>query len=149
MFWAEHYQESTTSFSALLRQFRREEQAVQEQAEAAMTLATGQEFPLPGSLATGLRGWALAEQGRLDEGIALMCQGLAGWRDTGAEALQSPFLIVLAEMYRKGGQTEQGLTVLAETLVHIDQIGERWGEAELYRVKGELTLELKVQGGGV
>jgi len=137
------------SFSALLRQLRRERQAAHEQAEAAMTFATGQEFPLPGSLATGLRGWALAEQGHLDEGIALMCQGLAAWRGTGAEVLQSPFLILLAEMYGKGGQTEQGLTVLTETLVHIDQIGERWGEAELYRVQGELTLELKVQGGGV
>jgi len=61
--------------------------------------------------------------------------------------MQSYFLALLAEAYGKGGQAEEGLHVLAEALAHVDKTGERYYEAELYRLKGELTLQqLKVQG---
>ncbi len=36
-------------------------------------------------MGTILRGWALAEQGQEEEGIAQMRQGLAAYRATGAE----------------------------------------------------------------
>ena len=45
------------------------------------------------------------------------------------------------------GQAEEGLTVLAEALAVVDKTGERLYEAELYRLKGELTLaQSSVQG---
>ena len=51
------------------------------------------------------------------------------------------YLALLAEAYGKVGQTEEGLTVLAEALAVVDKTGERCYEAELYRLKGELTLQ--------
>jgi hypothetical protein len=39
------------------------------------------------------------------------------------------------------GQTEEGLRVLAEALAQVDKTGERKHEAELYRLKGQLTLQ--------
>ena len=39
------------------------------------------------------------------------------------------------------GQVEEGLTALAEVLALADRTGERCYEAELYRLKGELTLQ--------
>ena len=51
------------------------------------------------------------------------------------------FLALLAEAYGKVGQTEEGLSVLAEALALVDKTGERYYEAELYRLKGELTLQ--------
>jgi predicted ATPase len=50
---------------------------------------------------------------------------------------------VLAEAYGKVGQVEEGLTVLAEALAQVEKTGERVYEAELYRLKGELTLQFK------
>ena len=47
---------------------------------------------------------------------------------------------LLAEAYGEVGQTEAGLTVLAEALAVVDNTGERYWEAELYRLKGELLL---------
>jgi predicted ATPase len=38
------------------------------------------------------------------------------------------------------GQSEEGLIALAEALAQADTTGERWWEAELYRLKGELLL---------
>ena len=39
------------------------------------------------------------------------------------------------------GQPEVGLTALAEALTLVDTTGERWYEAEIYRLKGELLLQ--------
>jgi predicted ATPase len=89
-----------------------------------------------------MRGWALAMQGQGEEGIAHLHQGLAALRAAGAELSRSRDLALLAEAYGKVGQTEAGLTVLAEALAVVDKTGERYWEAELHRLKGELLLGL-------
>ena len=42
------------------------------------------------------------------------------------------------------GQAETGLPLLAEALAHVDTTGERYYEAEVYRIKGELLLRQAV-----
>jgi adenylate cyclase len=44
------------------------------------------------------------------------------------------------------GMTEEGMAALAEALALTDKTGERWYGAELYRLKGTLTLQSKIQG---
>jgi hypothetical protein len=56
---------------------RRGALAVQVQAEALLTLATAQGFPLFVGFGTFLRGWALAMQGQSEPGLEQMYQGLA------------------------------------------------------------------------
>ncbi len=128
-------------YAAALHQYRREGQAVQELTEAAMTLSTEQGFALELALGAILRGWALAEQGQGEEGIVQMRQGLDAWQATGAEVEGPHFLALLAEAYGKGGQAEEGLSALAEALAVVHKNGERFYEAELYRLKGQLTLQ--------
>src|SRR5262249_17609682 len=53
---------------------------------------------------------------------------------------------LLAEALATVGLTEDGLAALAEALGTAEKTGERWYEAELYRLKGTLTLQSKVQG---
>ena len=48
---------------------------------------------------------------------------------------------MLAEAYRETGQTEEGLALLAEALEMAAKTGERFYEAELYRLRGELLLK--------
>ena len=84
--------------------------------------------------------WALAEQGQGEEGIAQLRQGLAAHQATGEEIVRSHFLALLAEAYGKVGQPREGLAVLTEALAMADRTEERFYEAELYRLKGELTL---------
>jgi predicted ATPase len=80
-------------------------------------------------------------QGQEERGIAEIRQGMASWQAIGAEQLWPSFFALLAEAYGKVGQAEEGLTVLAEALVRVNKTGERLSEAELYRLKGELTLQ--------
>jgi predicted ATPase len=82
----------------------------------------------------------LAEWGQAEEGLAQIRQGLATCQAIGAGLNQSYHLALLAEAYGKAGQTEDGLATLAEALTVVDKTEERFYEAELYRLKGELTL---------
>jgi predicted ATPase len=123
-----------------LHQFRREAQATREQAEALLALSTERGFLFWIAGGTIMRGWVLAEQGQGEEGITLMHHGMVAFRDTGAEVFRPYFLALLAEACGKTGQAEEGLTVLAEALATAHKTVERWYEAELYRLRGELTL---------
>src|SRR5262249_25491828 len=112
-----------------------------ECAEAALTLARQQEFPVFVASATILRGWALAEQGQGEEGLAQMRQGLATYCATQAEIQRPYWLALLAMAYGQAGETTEGLGALAEALTLVAHTGERWWEAELYRLQGELHVQ--------
>jgi class 3 adenylate cyclase/predicted ATPase len=136
-------------FAAALHQLRREVQLAQGRAEAAIALSSEQGFQFWLTTGTLYRGWALAELGQLEEGILQMRNGLAGFRTTGAKLGEPYFLARLSEAYEKGGQAREGLSVLADALATVDNTGERFYEAEQYRLKGELILaESTVQGLG-
>jgi predicted ATPase/class 3 adenylate cyclase/DNA-binding winged helix-turn-helix (wHTH) protein len=129
------------AIAAMFHQFRRKRPAVQEHAEALISLATEQEFPYWRAFGSILQGWALVYQGQTQEGLAQIQQGLTAWRATGAEVFRPYFLAVLAEAHGIMGQPEAGLTVLTEALTLVDKTGERWYEPELHRLKGELLLQ--------
>jgi predicted ATPase len=132
------------NWAATVHQFRRDAPATQEQAEALITLSTAQAFAAWLPFGTVLRGWALAQQGAREEGIAQIRQGMAAWRATGAEVDRPYFLALLAEEYRKADQTEEALSVVAEALALVHRSGDCYWEAELHRLKGELWSQSAV-----
>src|SRR5262249_35116760 len=85
-------------------------------------------------------GWCLAEQGRTAEGINQMRQGLAGWQATGALSHRPYQLALLAEALAREGQIQDGLAALDEAVALCTTSGERFLEAELHRLRGELLL---------
>src|SRR5262249_25471396 len=115
--------------------------ATQEQAEAAIALSTERGVPFRLAQGVVLRGWGVVLQGQADGGMAQLRQGRAAWRATGAEIAWTFLLIKLAEAYGKAGQAREGLTALAEALALVNKTGERYFEAELHRLKGELLLQ--------
>lgn len=128
-------------YAAWLHQLRREPQALQTQAEAAIALCTKQGIMLYLVVAAVLRGWLLAEQDQAEEGIAQISQSLAAFQSAGAYIFRPYFLILLAEAYENNSQIEEGLKALDEALAMIDKGGERLYEAEVYRLKGELLMQ--------
>jgi predicted ATPase len=124
-------------FVGIVHQYRREARAAQETAESAIALSTERGFTLPLALATGLRGWAMAEQGRNEEGIAKIREGLAAYRATGAELMRPHFLCLLAEACMKS-RLDDWLSALTEALAAADEHENRYYEAEAHRLKGEL-----------
>ncbi|MBI3756460.1 MAG: AAA family ATPase [Deltaproteobacteria bacterium] len=132
-------------FNVVLSQFLYEVQTVQHRAEALVALCYQQGFSAHVTGAIVQRGWALAMQGREEEGIQQIQRDMAAVRATGTELYRPYCLALLAEAYGKAGQVEEGLTALAEALATVNKTGERFYEAELYRLKGELTLQQENQ----
>jgi predicted ATPase len=128
-------------WTTILHQLRREWQVVSERAEMALTVATAQQVALVLAVGPIMRGWALAMQGQGAEGLTQLRQGLDAYRATGAAFQRPHFLSMLAEVHGSLGQPEAGLTALSEALALVEKTGERYYEAELHRLKGELLLQ--------
>ena len=131
----------TTWFSALLHFYRREPEEAQEQVETVINLTTEHGIQFWLELGLILRGYALIAQGDLEAGIAEFHRGRTAHQTAGTAEGDSCFLALLAEGYWKNGQVEEGLSVLAEALDFVEKTDERFYEAELYRLKGEMTLQ--------
>ena len=111
--------------------------------------ATEQGFPFWLALGTILRGWALAEQGQGEEGIAQMRQGLAAYAGHGSRVWHGHIILLCwPKCMGKSGRPDRGAHCAGRGIgCSWTRTGERFYEAELYRLKGELTLQqFKVQG---
>ena len=135
-------------FAAILHQLRREDGMAQARAEAAIAVSSEHGLVMYQAIATITRGWALNEQGRTEEAIEQIRQGLAALQATGTELLRPHFLALLGDALREAGQLEEGLRVLEEALETAHRTREGNYRAELYRIKGELLL-LQATGRGV
>src|SRR5205085_165556 len=123
-----------------LHQLRREELLAQEYAEAAIAVCSGHGLALYQAMATITRCWALIEQRLQEEAIEQMRENLAAHQATGTEVLRPHFLALLAEALARTRESDAGLRVLDDALAMADRNGERYYQAELYRLKGELLL---------
>jgi predicted ATPase len=131
----------TLCLSTIFYSCCREMRFTQERAEATIILAKEQGFPYWMAFGSILRGWALAHQGQVKEGIAQIDQGLSDFRATGAEIWGPYWLMLLAEAHGMTGEAEEGLALLTQALTLADTTGQRWCEAELQRLKGILLLQ--------
>jgi DNA-binding winged helix-turn-helix (wHTH) protein/predicted ATPase len=114
---------------------------MQTRAAEQIDLAATHNLPFWWAMGTCSHGIALTQQGKIAEGVGQIQQGLAVYRAAGSTVGIARILGWLAEAYGQAGQIEDGLHVLDEAFAVVEQNGERIWEAELYRRKGELTLE--------
>jgi class 3 adenylate cyclase/tetratricopeptide (TPR) repeat protein len=129
-----------------IHRFSYEVKLAEQRAQELLTLSIEHDFPITLAVGAAHLGWALAEQNRGEEGITLIRQAIDTWRATGSSLFFQPFLLaILAEAYGKTGLPEDGLAELAEALDIVNKTGERYWHAELYRLKGELTLQAQFQ----
>jgi class 3 adenylate cyclase/predicted ATPase len=122
-------------FLGVLRQLLGDRRGTLDQAEVLVELATEQRFPFWLAGAQVLEGWALATEGRTEEGLARMRKGLAAYMATGARYFLPYLGALTVEAQRAGSVAESDL---AEALSWAERTGERWFEPELHRLRGEL-----------
>ena len=137
------------AYDATLQQFCGARDAVEEQAAAAIAVSTEYGFPYYLAWGTILHGWAVAERGQVERGIAQMREGLAAMRATGCDYRRSYYLSLLAQVCGRAGQIDEGLDLLQEALTSAEASGEHWKDAELYRLRGELLAASGAPSGDV
>jgi predicted ATPase len=96
---------------------------------------------LYGAMALIMQAWSLSKYGGAPDAVDQIREGLAALDATGTFLVRPHFLALLAEVHSKNNETEEALLLLDEALAMVNSKGERYYEAELYRLRGELLLK--------
>ncbi|MDK1491884.1 AAA family ATPase [Sinorhizobium sp. 7-81] len=129
-------------YGCILSQLRGDWREARDRADSLITLARAQGSPHFLGAGAMVRGWTLAETGELPAALTQVREGLASWQMTGARFLVPFFLSLLARLETHAGGAKRGLDLLTDALDRAGATGERWFEAELHRLTGELMLQL-------
>lgn len=125
--------------AVFLHRLRGDWRRCRQLAEEAGALARERGFVELSARASAMRGWTMVQAGETEEGIGLMREGVAAVRALGPVDLPY-FLGSLADGYAKVGRVDLALDTVAEALAAAERTSERFYEAELHRLRGELLL---------
>jgi predicted ATPase len=128
------------SLASTLDILRNEFSQALERADASAAICAEHGFPQWTALAKVTRGRARAALGRADDGIAEMEQGWADWQALGAKLGTTEITVGLADACVKAGRIAAGLDWIKVAAEHARTFYERYLEAEIHRVHGELLL---------
>ena len=128
------------AYLAMLHQFRREPEAALATAEEARGLCQEYRFNYDAAWSALVRAWAIAEQGRIGEGLTAYDAALKEFRETGAGLRMPHYLGLLAGSHRKAGQRAAGFKLLVEAAQSVEKNHESWCNAVLELERGELLL---------
>jgi predicted ATPase len=103
-------------------------------------IATEQGFRFWHASGTLYTAGGLLLQGRLEQGLRLLQKGLEAYRGTGAELALPYYLSMLVDGCTQTGRFAEARVALNEALTLVEKNDERFQEAELHRLKGELLL---------
>jgi len=92
------------------------------------------------ALRTLNQGCLVVLSGQASEAIKVLTPGLAAYGATGATLWTPMQLSYLARAHAKLGQTDDAWHYIEESLAILEKTGERWCEAEVHRVVGEIAL---------
>ena len=120
--------------------FRRDIARVHRYLEELIPLANEKGFIYWQAHAILYQGERLILEGKLKEGIAQMRQGLGIMKATGTLTCFTRLLGRMADACLKAGAIDEGLSAVTEAAEIACKYDERYFEAELYRLKGELLL---------
>lgn len=133
-------------FSATIHHLRGEVLLTKADAETVVALSTEQANVFMLGCAMVEQGWAIAHEGRADEGAAYIERGMDECRTSGA-VLEFPHpWTCLAEAYRCAGRISEALQAVTEGLKQTEETSASFKEAELHRLKGELLLVSAASG---
>jgi len=92
------------------------------------------------ALATMFHGSLLALTGRASASVNMIMSGLTEVRSTGSTLWVPLYLSCLAMAHSELGQFDDASHSIREALTMLERTGEKWCEAEVYRIAGDLTL---------
>jgi predicted ATPase len=92
------------------------------------------------ALAMLRQGWLFALTGKASDAVKMITSGIAASRSTGATEFVPFFLSCLTKAYANIGQLDDASRCLAEALNTVEATKERWCEAEVNRIAGEIAL---------
>jgi predicted ATPase len=129
-------------FAGVAAVFARDVATVYAYSNDCVAVASEHGFALWAAFGRILQGWADAQQGEATTGIARIRDGMAAAEATGTRVWAPLFLALLAEALALAGKIDEGLATLDDALAKAAASDERGWDAEIHRLRGELTARL-------
>ena len=129
-----------SAYLALLHQLCADESNAREHAEQALALTGKYQAPYYRALADILVSYALALEQPDEEHIEYLRGSITTFKASSARLRLPYFLSLLAQVYRQADRAREGLACINEALSESRANNERWWDAELHRLRGELLL---------
>jgi predicted ATPase/DNA-binding SARP family transcriptional activator len=128
------------TYLAMLQQLCADEATARASAEEALALTTEYKTPYYRAWSAILVGYALACKQPGTPTIASLRESIAAFKASGARLRLPYYLGLLAQVCGRAGRAEDGLAAIDEGMAASRAHNERWWDAELHRVRGELLL---------
>jgi predicted ATPase len=129
-----------SAYLALLQQLSADEAVAREYAEQALALTSKYQASYYCAWADILVSYALALEQPNEESIERLRSSITAFKASTARLRLPYYLSLLAHVYGKAGRAEEGLASIDEALSEARMHNERWWDAELHRLRGELLL---------
>jgi class 3 adenylate cyclase/predicted ATPase len=119
----------------------------EESADRLIALSREQGFPQWLGIGEGVQGWTRAMRGKQAEGSGQIEEGISITRMANTRLNLPSFLCNLAEAFLQSGAVDPGLQATAAALALAQTTVDRYFEAEIHRLRGELLLRAEDSAG--
>jgi predicted ATPase len=126
--------------AAFIHQYLGDAGAVRVLVDEALDLSEAHGLTFMGAMASIHKGWVLAREGEHEQAMAQMRRGLSAQLVTGAELVRPYWLWLLSEAALSTGAAQEGLALLDQAEAAVEQTDERYWEAEIHRLRGQILL---------
>jgi class 3 adenylate cyclase/predicted ATPase len=114
--------------------------AAKAQYDELIALADDKGVPLYGAFGTSGQGCLFALAGEASDAVHKITSGISAMRSSGIRAHLPFYLSFLASAHAELGQLDDGWRCIEDAIMAVETTGERWCEAEVNRVAGEIAL---------
>jgi DNA-binding SARP family transcriptional activator/predicted ATPase len=128
------------AYLALLQQWRADEATARACAEEALELTSASQASYYRDWAAILVSYAQAVEQPDELHIGQLRASIDAFKAAGARLRLPYYLSLLAHLYAQAGRAAEGLAVVDEALAEARAHNERWWNAEVHRLRGELLL---------
>jgi predicted ATPase len=118
--------------------------AAAAQAQEQVTLAEEKGSPLWKAGGMMNEGSVLALTGRASDATEMLTSGISAWRTSGATIYLTFYLPRLSRAHAELGQFEEAWRCIGDAMTAVETTKEKWCEAEVHRVAGEIALKSPV-----
>ncbi len=109
-------------------------------ADELLALADEKGAPLRKAEAIFQRGCVFALTGRVSDAVKMIASGVTAWRATGSTVWTPLHMSFLANAHARLGQFDDARRCIGEAMIAVETTKEKWCEAEVNRVAGEIAL---------
>src|SRR5208337_3646357 len=130
--------------AAVFEVMRRNHVRAVEFIRALASIAYEHDMALWKTLAYFLEGWSAWRSGDRNAGLVQMRAGVAQLAEREISLFSGLIRTELAQAEAESGEVDASLVTLENALVYCERIGQRWFDAEIHRVRGEILLKKHV-----